>query len=496
MRTSNQKINEDRFKVIPRKGYPEVRVLEVVLGRCSETQSDYRTGHPMAKPGTFNAQVAEEAYALQMRYQNGNLVDGKMFPGAFRTEADVISMTANLLQHPNLDAVGGFMLGGGTESISQALWIMSRKYFGGNYGVDVGREGIQDAIEQIQRKRLGYYPVILAPVGTHFALEKVADLQGYGRKKVVRYGLEKDFTTDFSSLERVVRNAYESGGEIMVSFCNAGDVEKGKVQSVSRVDRVVSELAEAYRRPRPKVIVDAAPQFLFLSVLRDSTKYGLEIPKWDFSVEAVQGIVCDWHKNRVPYNAGALVLRDAHDLLLTNQFAAYLHNNSSVDMGPLNEGERIRCGVASSIPTSRGAGGTFGTFAYLLTEGIEGLRRSKEEVWRITQLFAEQIKKSKHYKLICAPQTSVVAFELKENRDRHERVYDTLNNDPADNLFISHSDTALVRTPEELEQCRDLDEETKEKRYSGLHVHIMEHNNEESVHQTIKKLEDLATKIK
>ena len=146
MRTSSYQSKDERFLQIPKKGLAPVLVQSKVINRCMQTQSDYPTKDPMAKPGTENNQAAMDAVTNQMKYQNGNLVDGKMFPGAFKTELDVIAMTSHLLGKSIEDPCAGFMLNGGTESIHQALWMMREKYFLNQYNKKIGDLGLFETI--------------------------------------------------------------------------------------------------------------------------------------------------------------------------------------------------------------------------------------------------------------------------------------------------------------------------------------------------------------
>lgn len=499
MRTADYELNGERFSEIPQKGLSPAIVQQMVMKRCSETQSDYHTGTPMAKPGTKNHPEAVEAYIHQMRNQNGNLVDGKMFPGAFKTEADVIAMTADILGKKDKDSLhAGFMLNGGTESTIQSLWMMKEKYFLENYDIKLGEEGLFNAVTKIRENyNPKFYPHILAPLEMHFALSKAVDLSGLGKQTIKNYGLNEDFTTDYKSLADAVESIYKEGGEIAVNYCVAGDTQKGKVQDTAKIDEIVAEIADKYNKPRPPTVVDAAAQFLFLGMMRDSKNYDLKMPNWDFNVDNVQAIVCDWHKNQIPYNAGALVLRDGKDILLTDQEATYLHNTTNMEMNEVSEAERIKCGATSTIPTSRGAGGAYATYAYLLNEGKENLRKTKEDVWKKTKRFAEGIRQSDHYELMSDPQTTVVAFRLKDKPHLHKNVYDTINQDPNDNVFISHGEAGNVKSLDDMRAFKAMaDDERKEALYSGLHVHLMEHNTEKGVYETIDKLERTAHSMK
>ena len=200
---------------------------------------------------------------------------------------------------------------------------------------------------------------------------------------------------------------------------------------------------------------------------------------------------------------------------LTNQFAPYLHNTASTDMGEISDDERIKCSFASTICTSRGAGSVYATFAYLLFEGEKGMKKSKEQVWRLTKRMTQGIKESKHYELICEPETTVVSFQLKANQERHHDIYNRINNSKEDNCFIGHSDSLRVKTVSEYVDCQKLSKiiqmevpkydssgkkidsakkKENEKKYSGLYVHIMEHNTEEAIQKTLERLEEEAKK--
>ena len=191
-----------------------------------------------------------------------------------------------------------------------------------------------------------------------------------------------------------------------------GDTVKGNIPNVEEICRILRKISNEYGIETPPTVVDAAGQYLFLSMMKNSEEYDSKIPNWDFQVEDVVAIICDPHKNQIPYSTGLILFRDVKDTLYTNVKTSYLSRDMLDEVGSLSEDEKKDSQVMATIPTSRGGYGPAATWAYYMKYGFQGLKRKKENIWKVTKEFKKLIEASENYQLVCEPQTTNVVFKL------------------------------------------------------------------------------------
>jgi len=480
---------KQRFWRLKEKKISKAEILRELDITLANTSSLYNSKQPSAKPGTVNDKFATQIYIRSMKSDNANLVDPTMFYGAYQREREALAMTADLLHHPTPEKAGGFFLSGGTESINQAVWMLRNKYFLEKYDFNIRTKGFLGLYKEfIEKGRKIPTPKIIAPIDSHFAIYKAADIFGLGMESIVFYDLDQDYNTDFRSLEQKVREVYETGEDIFVSFTVVGDTQKGKIQDVRRINEIIKTLSEEYKKKNPPIVVDAAAQYLFASLMRESKKYNKKIPDWDFTIRNVRAIIADPHKNQIPYNTGILLIRDPEDLKYTHmEMAHYLATDLSKNF-KVDENEMKLMQAVATIPTSRGGYGAAATWAYYLNNGREGLRKKKEKIWELVQRFTDYIKHSEYYELISEPETAIVAFCVKNGSDKDNKtIYNRINHGPNDYCYISESDSLRARNIKEVKEKNG---------FSGLYIQIMEHNDKENLDYLMKRLDEEAYKLK
>ncbi len=218
--------------------------------------------------------IALEAHQL---FQETNLGDPGLFPGAAKLEQSAVKMIADLLGYP--DAVG-YLSTGGTESNIQAIRAARNAT-----GIRGGN--------------------VVVPRSAHFSFDKIGDIL---RLEVRKADLDEELKVDPNSVESLI-------DEKTVALVGiAGTTEFGQVDPIDRLGDL------------------AMDRGLYLHV--DAAFGGFVLPfmekkwKWDFGVEAVSSITIDPHKmgmSTVP--GGGLLFRDGRHLDMLAAFAPYLTDN-------------------------------------------------------------------------------------------------------------------------------------------------------------------------
>lgn len=497
-----KKTREDNYPSRTRvESMNEPRSLEFIMGEITKANerspNNYHSTETFAKPGTNVDPVAAEVYTAMMIGSNPNIIDPQMFQGGYELEREALAQIAGILGKDEDDETlsDGFFLSGGTESIMQALWTFRNKFFT-DRGINVDELGVDGAMQELRRYNpLSLKPTILAPIDSHFALDKVVRVLGLGKESILYYNMDENFETDYEDFERVARHAYRIGRVPFANFCVAGDTQKGRVQNVEKIVDILNDVAEQYEEDAPPTVVDAAAQYLFLAVMKDSEKYEGSVPVWDFRNPEVRAIIADPHKNEIPYNTGVILMRDQlTDGRYTESNASYLSisKENLAQSTELKEKEREAASHSITLPTSRGGYGAAATWAYNLFHGVEGIREKKEAVWEIVSYLRDEINKSPLYELSAEPQTANVPIHLanEPSAERHKAIELAINGNPDDDIYIAESDSLRARTREDLTRIARGDES-----FSGLYLHVMECNTLASAQKLVQRLNEEASKL-
>jgi glutamate/tyrosine decarboxylase-like PLP-dependent enzyme len=486
-----------RINEIPQEGYLEKgkELTDLILAdtnvAATDSLANYRA-ESTAKPGTNLDEIAFECRNIAEMVSNSNAIDREMFRGSANREKDVIAMVSRLFgKTADDDLSAGYLLSGGTESLNQVMYMLRNKFYLKNHGVNVRTKGIGKANHKIvmtKFKRTGqlkeFNPRILLPVNYHFCGVKGTDLLGLGTESLAYYGLDKDFDIDENSLRTVIEKIYREGNDLICSLSVAGDTMHGKVHNLNLLSNVLQETAKKYRKTDVPIIVDAAGSYMFIGVMKDNPNYDGYMPEISFQNPLLEAIVGDPHKQPLPYSCGLLMLKD---MGLANY--ADVRNIISGNYLDMDEESKDITAALATIPTSRSGSNAFAIWGYLVNQGISGLRKEKERIWGLVKEFRDYINESKHYQLVCEPQTQVVSFQFNGNGEDNKTIYKNIKNHEGDFCYISHDTNLLVRTPQELRAAGDTD------KYTGLFATIMEHNTSEHLDKLKQRLEEEAEKI-
>jgi sphinganine-1-phosphate aldolase len=296
------------------------------------------------------ADVLKEAYATAF-YTNG------LGPGAFKSlkkfESEVISLTADLLHHPE---AAGNMTSGGTESILMA--------------VKTARDWAR-AEKGISR------PQIVVPVTAHPAFDKAAH---YLDVEIVHTPLRDDLRADIDAMRRAIT---------MNTVLLAGSAPCYPFGVIDPIDEIAVLAAE-------RGILCHVDACLGAYLLPFTERLGYAAPPWDFRVPGVTSISADLHKYGYSARGASVVLYRDRDLR-RYQFFAVSDWPGGLYGSPTLAGSRPGGAIAAA-------------WAVLNFLGVEGYTRLARIIMDTTTALIEGINDIPQLRVVGHPDMSVFAF--------------------------------------------------------------------------------------
>lgn len=457
------------FDGIPQNGLPVSVVKKLLIDITKKNRYQIPSGAACARPITRVCAIARYAQNLMESTINPNLACRFMYDSVWDAVEKTEQMLLRLLHHPSPQNGGMLVMKSATQALTQALELVLMKYFA-QYQYDLRSRGLADAPYKRIPKQ-----VILAPIHANVALERAVEVLGLGTQGIRYYGLNTRYDTDIDSLEKTIASIHASNERIAACVAVCGDTERGQIQDTHIIGRVIERHCSAYNY-RPPLIVDAAAQWLTAALTRDARV-------WDFSNRAVSMIVIDPQKSELPYDISMLLLRRYRDLemLAPSDTPKTLRGNE----------RKQYLEAKANMLTSRGGAQVIALYAYLLSEGMRGLLKSRNRILRLTNMFTDYIRTSTYYSPIAEPETSVVAWtSTSRNPCANWEIAKAINNGK-DGCFIAYSPIMRVRTLSQ--RKRHLREQGIA--YDGLHIHVMEHNTEKGLLRVCKRLEQEGKKF-
>lgn len=536
------KYPRNRQFTLPVEGRGGKYVESEIEKAMNRNPANFGSHQEMAKPGTLNDRMASKAYYRALK-ANPNNVDPHMWLGSYELEREAMSMTAGMLNHEDPENVGGWFLNGGTEAILQATWMYRNKYFFSKAsapkdGFNIRKNGWLGLYEKSKKKGIrkkSPTPKILAPINSHFALNKAADILGIGQDNIEYFFLDENGRPDPKSAGEKARKIMTDGNEIMMTWVTVGDTTRGALADVGAIDREVMSAIEGKQDYTPPTIVDAAAQYLFAAVMGSSDKYAdsdgnrKEMPAWDFRVKNVHAIVADPHKNQIPYPASILLIRDPQDTSHTIMDTEYLSLDLMKKAKGLSKSQLEATSHSATIPTSRSGYGPAATWAYYVGHGLDKIRKRKEKIWGLVNYLEGSIKKElgDTYEPLYEPDSAIVSFAIskkwiEKNKDNlideiydeakksagaqppsadilagvaTYKVYEGINDFPDDFLYLGRSEELKIKTEKDFEEFKRQESgaaDTVTYNYMGLIAHVMEHNRKEDVDLLVRRLKEEA----
>lgn len=301
---------------IPAKGLDHAEVLRRLEGFGGD-DADYRGGRTWSLVYYAGDEHAELLKAAHNRYFSENGLNPVAFRSLRRMEAEVVQMTATML-NAGAEAVGT-MTSGGTESILLAV----------------------KACRDRARKRKPWIrnPEIVAPRTLHVAFDKAGHY--FGVK--MRYApVKADGTADVDAMRRLM------GRNTIALAASAPQYPHGVVDPIEEIGAIALEKKLPFH-------VDACFGGFILPWVE---KAGYAVPLWDFRVPGVTSISADLHKyGFAAKGASAIIYRDMSHL--RHQFFVATDWPGGIYVSP-------------SMPGTRPGGPIAAAWAALMAVGEDG----------------------------------------------------------------------------------------------------------------------------
>lgn len=460
-----KKKNVSHYSVIriPREGLKKMAVKKLLNDIVRKNRYQIPSGAACARPITRVCAIARYAQGLMESTINPNLACLFMYDTVWDAVLKTEQMLLHLLHHPSPQNGGMLVMKSATQALTQALELVMMEYFA-RYHYDVRTRGLAAAPYTAIPK-----PVIVAPIHANVALERAVEVLGLGTQSIRYYGLTANYDTDIDSLKKTIASIHSHNERIAACVSVCGDTERGNIQDTGEIAHVIARQCSAYGY-RPRLIVDAAAQWLTVALTKDARL-------WDFSNKAVSMIVIDPQKIELPYDSSMLLLRRYRDLeILAPQ-------DTPTALKGRERKQHLE--AKATMLTSRGGAQTIALYAYLLSEGVQGLLKNRKRILRLTKMVTDYIRTSAYYSLVAEPETSVVAWISKSTHQSANWEIAKAINNGNDGCFIAYSPIMRVRTlTQRKRQLRD-----QGRAYDGLHIHVMEHNTEKGLLRLCKRLE-------
>ena len=215
---------------------------------------DWRSGRAFTLAYHAGDDVLELQADAFVRFMDDNGLNPEAFPGSRQLQAEVVAMTASLLDAPP-DAAG-FLTTGGTESLLMA---------------------VKAARERGRKERGISAPEMVLPTSAHAAFDKASHYFGV---EAIRVPVAEDFRADPDAMADAVND------NTVLVVGSAPQYPQGVIDPIEAIAAIATERAISCH-------VDACMGGITLPMLE---RLGYPIPPWSFRVEGVTSISVDLHK--------------------------------------------------------------------------------------------------------------------------------------------------------------------------------------------------------
>jgi glutamate/tyrosine decarboxylase-like PLP-dependent enzyme len=344
----------------PEKGLDsEAMIAELKAHRADDAL--WRNGRMFGyiyHPGTREAKAIEQAYHL---FLNENALNPSLFSSLRHLENETVAMVADLL-HAG-DGFAGNLTTGGSESILVAVKTER----------DWARKHKPEILE----------PEIIAPVTTHPAFSKAADMTGV---RAVYAPLTPDRRVDVAEVEKLINK------NTIAITASAPCFPYGVIDPIE-------ELAALARKNDLLFHVDSCLGGLMLPFIES---LGFEVPPFDFRVTGVTSISADIHKYGYSAKGASVILYRSHEL---RKFQYFVMSSwpGGLYASPTMLGTRSGAPIAAA-------------WAALRSIAREGYLKMADSVMNTTHEIQKGIESIPGLKVISKPVMSVFSF----TSDRHD----------------------------------------------------------------------------
>ena len=249
----------ETYTRLPQKGRDRQNILDELrrIARCEDAR--WETGQVSGTyyhAGKSHFQLLNEAFGL---FSHVNILQRDMCPSGTKFEAEIVSMTAGLLNADAVEPPGGVcgsITSGGTESIMLPM-LAYREWGRAERGITA--------------------PEMIVPSTAHPAFDKGAHYFGI---KLIKVPVAADLLADVEAIQaRITGNTVAIAG-------TAGNYPHGLIDPLER-------LSEVALRRRVCMHVDGCYGGFLLPWIE---RLGYEVPPFDFRLPGVTSMSCDTHK--------------------------------------------------------------------------------------------------------------------------------------------------------------------------------------------------------
>jgi sphinganine-1-phosphate aldolase len=340
---------------IPQKGRSPEDIKAQLLA-MKQKDLPWQSGKVLAyvyEPTQETYSVTKDAY---MMYLTENGLDPTAFPSLLKMETEIIAMAADLLGGDS-ETVGSFT-SGGTESIILA--------------VKTARDYCREHKPEIKE------PELVLGETAHAAFHKAGHYLGV---KVIMIPVDKK---TFKVEPKVMEAAITPNTIMLVG--SAPSYAHGIIDPIT-------ELAAMAKSRGLFCHVDACVGGFYLPFARMA---GYDIPPFDFSVDGVTSMSCDFHKYGYAAKGASCVLQKSRDMRRYQYFACSSWSGYTI--------------INPTVLSSKTGGPLAGAWATLNHIGKDGYIEIVKGTQKATELFVEGVKDIPQLEVMTAPVMNLVAI--------------------------------------------------------------------------------------
>lgn len=265
----------ERFSALPANGRDRAEVLQLMASMQQQESEKWKAGYvsgAVYHGDNDHIDFLNRVYALTSQ---SNPLHADIWPSAAKYEAEIVSMTADMLGAPRTESeICGVVSSGGTESILLAMKTYR---------------------DRARKEKAIRAPEIVVPETAHAAFDKAAQ---YFRIKIHHIPVQSDYTADVRAMKKAVnRNTIAMVG-------SAPSFPHG----------VIDPIAELSAYARKKGIGFHTDACLGGFVLPWAEKLGYDVPAFDFRLPGVTSMSADTHKYGYAAKGTSVVLYRTREL--------------------------------------------------------------------------------------------------------------------------------------------------------------------------------------
>ena len=324
-------------------------------------------------PPTLVPSVVTE---MTIAVMNQSMDSWDQAPAATEVELHLMSWLASLMDMPASGS--GVMTSGGTASNVLGI-TLARSFAASKIGVDVLKTGLPDAAKTWR---------ILCSDQAHFSVQRAAAQLGLGRDSVVTVGTSQSGAMDPAKLDEAINQLTSEGLQIIAIVGTAGTTDLGVIDPLDEI-AICCEKLDAWFHVDGAV----AGSYLMSEKLKPMLK----------GIGRADSVTIDFHKLWFqPFNASALIVKDAERFNLLRVKSKYLDRGDEVE-GMINL-------VGRSLDTSRRFDAAK-VVATLRTLGRAAFAEMLERVISLSAYAATKIEASGELTLVAKPTGAMCVFD-------------------------------------------------------------------------------------